>query len=82
MMKSNKKFREVLLIEDNETTNYINSKLISTMGIANNITIKKNGLEALEYLNNVDGDKRISPDLIFLDSRSLLTQSHFWEEVC
>lgn len=61
----------VLLVDDDETTNYLNKRLLSEMQIANEILVLKNGKEALDYLAKAcaatpdNGFK--CPDLIFLD---------------
>ena len=61
----------VLLVDDDETTNYLNKRLLSEMQIAKDILVLKNGKDALEYLSKAcaatpDADYRC-PDLIFLD---------------
>ena len=61
----------VLLVDDDETTNYLNERLLNEMQVAREIRILQNGKEALEYLTNAYASplnpefKR--PDLIFLD---------------
>ncbi|GAB3532038.1 response regulator [Pontibacter brevis] len=61
----------VLLVDDDETTNYLNKRLLSEMQIAKEIKVLRNGKEALEYLSKAciaapeAGYK--CPDLIFLD---------------
>ncbi len=59
----------VMLVDDDDTTNFVNKRLLAKMGVAKQIVIKKNGAEALEYLQSVgkaEGDNKF-PDLIFLD---------------
>jgi len=61
----------VLLVDDDETTNYLNERLLNEMQVASEIRILTNGKEALDYLTNAYASpldpefKR--PDLIFLD---------------
>jgi len=61
----------VLLVDDDETTNYLNERLLNEMQVAREIKILKNGEEALRYLSYAyaaapdPAYKR--PDLIFLD---------------
>ncbi|GAA4428988.1 response regulator [Pontibacter saemangeumensis] len=61
----------VLLVDDDETTNYLNERLLNEMEVAREIRILKNGKEAIDYLSNAYASpldpafKR--PDLIFLD---------------
>ena len=53
-------FSSVLLIEDNETTNYIHKIVLKNVGIEK-VDEALNGLEAFKYL------ERECPDIIFLD---------------
>jgi CheY-like chemotaxis protein len=55
---------DVLLIDDDNISNFINSRLISRLNIACKVQVKLNGQEALSYIN--DGKEKC-PDLIFLD---------------
>lgn len=65
------KLKNILLVDDDEITNYINSDLIKSLEIAENITIANNGREALDYL--IQAHKNPAPEgfsvpgLIFLD---------------
>jgi CheY-like chemotaxis protein len=65
------KFKNILLVDDDEITNYINADLIRSLDITDNITFAVNGKEALEYLKKAHGQPApinfIIPDLIFLD---------------
>jgi CheY-like chemotaxis protein len=65
------KLKNILLVDDDEITNYINSDLIKSMDITEHISIAHNGKEALEYLikahENPAPEGYIVPDLIFLD---------------
>lgn len=61
----------VLLVDDDETTNYLNERLLRTMKIAKDVKVLMNGKEALDYLTKAftpasDTDYQ-RPDLIFLD---------------
>jgi len=62
------KLKKVLLIDDDETVNFINRKLIEKSAIAEEIISKNNALKALEDLKKemVLGNL---PDLIFVDIR-------------
>ncbi|MBD3637597.1 MAG: response regulator [Crocinitomicaceae bacterium] len=51
---------KILLVEDNETTNFISKILLKNAGIEN-VDEVHNGVEACEYL------KSTCPDIIFLD---------------
>lgn len=59
----------VMLVDDDDTTNFVNKRLLTKLGVAKQILIKKNGVEALDYLQAAksdEGDNKY-PDLIFLD---------------
>ncbi|NQY73759.1 MAG: response regulator [Candidatus Margulisbacteria bacterium] len=59
---------KVLLIDDNESCNFITERVLSKTGLAGDIAVKLNGKEALDYLMDIDKDRKISfPELIFLD---------------
>ncbi|MCJ8165494.1 response regulator [Pontibacter sp. E15-1] len=64
-----KQLNTVLLIDDDDTTNYLNHRLISRMEIASDVRIVTDGEEALGYLNKAfAGDKDYPrPNLIFVD---------------
>lgn len=61
----------VLLVDDDETTNYLNKRLLSEMQVAREIMVLNNGKEAIDYLAKACGSTpdpgRKCPDLIFLD---------------
>ena len=61
----------VLLVDDDDTTNYLNKRLLNDMQVAREVMVLKNGKEAIDYLSKACGDKRNEnykcPDLIFLD---------------
>lgn len=61
----------VLLIDDDDTTNYLNKRLLTDMKVAKEILVLKNGKEAIDYLSKACGDDTETtlkcPDLIFLD---------------
>lgn len=57
----------VLLVDDNDTDNFINKRIIELTGFAKRIEIKNSGKSALEYLEEHKGNPENLPDLIFLD---------------
>ncbi|HMH23436.1 MAG TPA: response regulator [Puia sp.] len=63
-----KKLDCILLIDDDEPTNFLNKMTVEQSGCAEQVHVVQSGKEALEYLT---GKKRFSglprPDLIFLD---------------
>lgn len=78
-----KELNTILLIDDDETTNYLNHRLLARMGVAPDIRVVMNGEEALEYLEHafasVEGYPR--PDLIFVDIKmSVMDGFEFLEE--
>lgn len=64
-----RKLNCVLLIDDDEPTNFLNQIIIESTGCADKIKTAQSGQEALEYLTNSHdhGDHFPCPDLIFLD---------------
>ena len=61
------KLKNVLLVDDDEGTNFIHKLVITESDCAENIVIKENGVEALNYLKSAINGKYPEPDLIFLD---------------
>ena len=57
----------VMLVDDNDTDNFINKRVIELTGFANDIIVKNSGKSALEYLENEKDNLEKLPDLIFLD---------------
>lgn len=59
----------VMLIDDDNTTNYLNERLLNEMQVSKKIVVMKNGKEAIDYLKAAAaGENGVkSPDLIFLD---------------
>lgn len=69
-----KKLSGVLLIDDDETTNFLSERLLSKMNLTDNIRIFKNGKQAFDFLYNVshhhyEGNYQdyFQPELILLD---------------
>ncbi len=57
----------VMLVDDNDTDNFINKRIIELTKFAPNIEIKNSGKSALEYLEKNKNNNSKLPDLIFLD---------------
>jgi len=57
----------VLLIDDNDTDNFISKRIIEITGFASDIEVKSSGKSALNYLDENKDDITKLPDLIFLD---------------
>jgi len=59
--------KTILLIDDDEATNFIHQMVIKQVGCTENVVVKENGAEALEYLTSSIDGKYPQPDLILLD---------------
>lgn len=63
-----KKYKFILLIDDDEVSNYLTEITLKTEGLAEKIETALNGEEGLSKLKNIYGDGRIEkPELILLD---------------
>jgi CheY-like chemotaxis protein len=66
------KLNNVLLVDDDEATNFINRRIIEKSGITDHIEVAYNGLEALDYLcctgkYETQGTNYPKPMLILMD---------------
>ena len=65
-----KKYRSVMLIDDNEIDNLINQKMVEAASITQHIYIHTGARSAIEFLRNIeklDVSDQVLPDVIFLD---------------
>ncbi|GAB3821778.1 hypothetical protein GCM10028895_24620 [Pontibacter rugosus] len=69
-----RKLTGVLLIDDDDTTNFLNQRLLDRMEVTDNIRTFINGKQAFDYLYNVsnnnyeaESSNYFRPELIFLD---------------
>ncbi|TXF89179.1 response regulator [Neolewinella aurantiaca] len=63
-----KKLNRILLIDDSAADNFIHQRRIKKADVTEDIVVKENGQEGLDYLNTVLADETYpKPDLIFLD---------------
>lgn len=69
-----RKLSGILLIDDDDTTNFLNQRLLNRMGVADNIRTFVNGKQAFDYLYNLSShnyeqttSNYFKPELIFLD---------------
>jgi CheY-like chemotaxis protein len=67
-----RKLESILLIDDDDASNFINKYEIKKANITDNIVVVLNGREALEYLTNTgkyegNGPEFPKPTLVFLD---------------
>lgn len=67
---TSRKYRSVMLIDDNEIDNLINQKMIEAAAITENIYTHTGAKSAIEFLKNMekmDVAEKVLPDVIFLD---------------
>ena len=57
----------VMLVDDNDTDNFISKRIIEITKFAKKVEIKNSGKSALQYLEDNQGNPENLPDLIFLD---------------
>jgi len=57
----------ILLIDDDESVNFINQMVIEKLGCAEKVITCLNGMSAIEYLKSYEDGKHPQPDLMFLD---------------
>jgi CheY-like chemotaxis protein len=57
----------VMLVDDNDTDNFISKRIIELTKFAKRIEIKNSGKSALQYLEANQHNPDLLPDLIFLD---------------
>ena len=62
-----KKASNILIIDDEEISSFVTSKLIEKAGITKNITCRKSGIDALDYLKQLQEKELNGPDVILLD---------------
>ncbi|MDQ3050094.1 MAG: response regulator [Bacteroidota bacterium] len=61
------KFRNVLLVDDNEIDNFINERIITSSSFCENVVVRNSADGALNYLKEIAGSTDKIPDIIFLD---------------
>ncbi|MDH5365402.1 MAG: response regulator [Cyclobacteriaceae bacterium] len=57
----------VMLVDDNDTDNFISKRIIEITKFANEVEVKNSGKKALDYLRENENNEERLPDLIFLD---------------
>lgn len=62
-----KKLQTILLIDDDEATNFLHKYILEKEQFAENVVCMKSGQEALNYLTTKTDNNYPQPDLIFLD---------------
>lgn len=66
-MSENSVIDLVMLVDDNDTDNFISRRIIEITNFARNVEIKNSGKGALEYLEEHKSNPEKLPDIIFLD---------------
>jgi len=68
-----KHLRGILLVDDNDTSNFLNKRLLNRVNITEHIEVLNNGKQAFDYLEKLSQQSKaaegqeIKPELIFLD---------------
>ncbi|MEY3405190.1 MAG: response regulator [Cyclobacteriaceae bacterium] len=57
----------VLLVDDNDTDNFISKRIIEITGFSNRVEVRNSGKSALDYLRENQENLDNIPNLIFLD---------------
>jgi CheY-like chemotaxis protein len=57
----------VMLVDDNDTDNFISKRIIEITKFAKQVEVKNSGKSALEYLEREQNNPERLPDIIFLD---------------
>ena len=57
----------VMLVDDNDTDNFIHKRVLELTGFCTNILVKNSGKSALEYLEENKNNLDMLPNIIFLD---------------
>ena len=57
----------VMLVDDNDTDNFISKRIIEITEFASRVEVKNSGKSALDYLSSNQDNEDMLPNLIFLD---------------
>jgi CheY-like chemotaxis protein len=60
------KLKSILLIDDDDVTNFLHRSLLSELDLAENIIVKNNGLDGLKYIQSLKNGTPY-PDMIMVD---------------
>ena len=69
-------FDLVMLVDDNDTYNFINRRILEQKKFAKNIQVQSSGIGALSYLEEHLSSPSKLPDIIFLDIKMPLLNGH------
>jgi CheY-like chemotaxis protein len=61
------KIGTVMLVDDNDTDNFISKRIIEITKFSENVIVKNSGKSALDYLHENQESPNLIPDIIFLD---------------
>ena len=61
------RFKEALLIDNDEVDNYISHRILKSISFADHIEIKSSAIDALNYLKTQIEEAKHLPEVIFLD---------------
>ena len=67
MINDSKSIDLVMLVDDNDTDNFISKRIIEITKFASEVEVKNSGKSALEYLDEHKDNQDRLPDIIFLD---------------
>lgn len=59
--------KNILLVDDMKSDNFLTTRIIKKANAADSITVKRDGREALDYLNGKETGVRNHPELVLLD---------------
>ncbi len=62
-----RKLKSILLVDDDNATNFLHELVINQMNICEEVFVKKNGLDAFSFIEELDENGKPLPDLILLD---------------
>ena len=57
----------IVLVDDNETTSFLNNRLLGRLAVADHVSTFSRADEAFEQLWGADQGARTAPDLVFVD---------------
>ena len=67
MLTQGKSIELAMLVDDNDTDNFISRRIIEITKFAKKVEIKNSGKSALDYLDEHKDNVDMLPDIIFLD---------------
>ena len=66
-MMNDHSLHTVMLVDDNDTDNFISRRIIELSNFSDSVIVKNSGQSALDYIEQHKSDFSSLPDLIFLD---------------